>query len=1441
MKENVYVGIGASAGGLETLKLLLPQLPNNQGFIYIIAQHLDPSKESRLSTLLAPYTTMPVESIKKNHLYMPNTINIIPAGKNLIFKNSKLILENIQTVPHIPTPSADKLFSALSDFKGVNSVAIVLSGSGHDGAKGIEKLKQNGGITIAQNRDEALYTSMPQSAIETGEVDYILSANDIGKELISIISKTPKPLFEIATLLREKKNFDISKYKEETFLRRLDKRMFVVKVNTTLDYLRYIHAHPEEIDNLYQTALIGVTEFFRNEEEFLCLEKLLLESLKNIPEGYEFRVWSAGCSTGQEAYSLAILIDRLSKDLNKNVNVQIFATDIDDEALRIAKKGVYEKKAIANLDENILQNYFTQVDDGYQITNAIRTQIIFTHHNLLSDPPLINQDLISCRNLLIYMLQGTQEEILKLFHYSLKNTGYLFLGSSESTLSSKQYFVQINHECNLYTKQKRLNPTKISPHYFSKHLKESIKNAVEFPQKKEFNIEEKITNAIYKIFSNMSVVVDRDFTIIYKQGENHFLSMPNGYMSLNIIDNIHEELRYHASKLLRSVLKYNSIESSSYIEVKILEETSTLVKLIAAPLEDDDEKRTNSLILLYFQEINATDLCFHMQDLSTTNENIILENLRSQMLELKKDNINLLSELSTSTESMQVVHEELQSSNEELQSTNEELETSNEELQSSNEELHASIDNEQKLLKELSLILNSTKDGIIGLDLEGNHTFVNEAALIMLGYSEHELIGQNGHRLWHHTKSDGSAYSFAECSLHAHLSEGQPYTAEDLFWRKDGSFLEVEVLQSPMIENEKIVGAVLSFHDITEQNRLKKIAEEEHELADIYLNTLGTIVIMLDAEANITTINEEGCNILEAPKNEIVGKNFIETFIPANIQSEIKSVFRTLIDENIENREHYVNPIVDLNNETHLIRWTNSYIKDKDGNIRSIISSGIDISEEEALTQKLYEQEHLYKLTFEEADIGIAHVSLDGRWIDVNEYLVDLLGYSKTEFQTLTLKDTTYKEDYPTSRQMMSQVLSQQKESYHVEHRYVCKNQDIIWVNVAIVLLKDDLGNPLYFLEIIRDISQLKLLMYKLELEKDKFEKIIEYAPTPIMIYDEDMNIVLTNKVFKETIYDSLNEIPTINVFIQKAFENEDIENINEITAYYKNPTLHTKVRQVMQTKSDEQKIALLSAVKLESDNFSTKALYMISMLDITDIQKKEDLMLAQSRQAAMGDMLAMIAHQWRQPLSVISMVANNIKMELELSEEISREELEKFVASLHTQTQYLSHTIEDFRDFFKPDKEKREIKLSSIIEKLQNLMQKSLEENAIKLTVHNVADISLFTYPNQLIQVIINILNNAKDAMKEMQPENAEITIDTEQKNGELLIKICDNGGGIDDKTLNKLGEPYVTSKEKNGTGLGVYMSKIITTKQLKGRLFWECDTNGCCFFVALPIKAEK
>jgi two-component system CheB/CheR fusion protein len=1431
-----FIGIGASAGGLETFRHLLPLLPAKNDYIYIIAQHMDPRNKSSLVEILSAYTDMPVQEIGTEHEFAPNTLNIIPPGYNLVYEKSKLLLEKIPDAPHIPSPSIDELFKSLSNYKKENCIGIVLTGSGHDGVDGVKIIKQNGGITIAQSPEQAKYKSMPQSAIDSGYIDYVLTLEDISNSLEDITHIMPKPLTTIARLLKEKEHLDIQKYKDETIMRRLLKRMFLTKCKNLQEYISYLNIHQEEIHLLYQNILIGVTEFFRNKESFKVLEEEILVYLKDKPENYELRVWSIACSTGEEAYSLAILIDKVSKKLKKKLDVSIFATDIDNKALEVAKKGIYPKKSFEEIDKDTLQNYFIEIDDSYKVIESIRSQIVFTNHNILNDPPFINQDLISCRNFLIYILPEIQGELFSLFHYALKEDGLLFLGSSESTLMSVQYFKPLNSEHKIYIKEKLKNPPKISSHYFSKHLQEKTNKSLTHTGRiQNLNIKEKITNAIFELFSPECIVVDGNFSIVYKKGSNSFLTLPDGFVTLNIIENLQKDLRYSVKKLLDKVFKTSAPDSTKFIQISLDKDKQTFVRVIAYPFEDKDQ---TTLIMLYFQELNSNDLEFNINEIVLPNESYVIQNLTNQVKELQEDNHSLLDELTISKENMQLLNEELQSSNEELQSSNEELETSNEELQSSNEELHASIANEQRLQRQLSLILNSTHDGIIGFDLEGRHTFVNNAALKMLGYKRDELIGKNAHKIWHHTKADGKHYPFEECLLHNHLLQGKSVHQEDLFFKQDGTPFEVEVLQNPIIEDNKVLGAVLSFHDITEKNRLKKEAEYEHKLADLYVNTTGAIVMILNIDGSISMINEGGCKLLGLSRDELIGKNFIQNFIPEEMQNEIHSVAGSIINGDISHVKEYKIKVIDAQKQEHLVLWTNNYIKDENGNITGIITSGIDITNEEELSKKLFEQEHLYKLTFEEADIGIAHISLDEKWIDTNEYLSNLLGYTKDEFRKMSVADITYEEDRELDAQMIKQLLENKRNSYHIEKRYIHKNGNIIWVNLSVVVLKNETGTPLYFLKIIRDISQLRLLMYQLEVEKSKFQKIIEFTPIPIMLYNEDGEILLVNKIFQDTAGYKLEEIPTIDKFIEKLFVNVDSKIIENIKKYYKDPTKLPKNKQTIQTKFGEERVGILNAVRLDNENILNENMYLIAIVDITDIQKKDELMIAQSRQAAMGDMLAMIAHQWRQPLSVISMVSNNIQAQIQLQEKIDSESLQELIDELNEQTQYLSHTIDDFRNFFKPDKEKELLSLDEIINKLQNIIQKSLQSNDIKFEYIKDINIEVFTYQNQLMQVLINIINNAKDAIKENRTENGLIRMDVTINKKETILKICDNGGGIDLRIKNKLGEPYITTKSENGTGLGIYMSKIIVSKHLGGRLYWESDNEGSCFYISLPNK---
>jgi len=1435
MKNLTYVGIGASAGGLKAFEELVSLLPKKSDYIYIIAQHLDPHKKSALVAILSRCTSLKVHEIQQTTSFLANNIYIIPAGYDLIYKNNHLILHKTETTTHKPTPSIDTLFEALALYKGEKSIGILLTGSGHDGTDGIQKIKEHNGVTIAQEPKEAYCKSMPQSAIDAKCVDYIFTIKEIAQGLLrTIYPKSSPPLKIIEQLLQKQKHFDTKKYKRETILRRINKRILLVHVKTIEEYLEYIRSNEDELHLLYQNILIGVTRFFRDKEAFRALELEVYNYLKDKPKNYELKIWSIACSTGEEAYSIAILIDQVSKRLGRSFSIKIFASDIDEKALLKARNAIYTEEIITDIEPDILSNYFVQVDNGYKVSEEIRKNIIFTKHNILSDPPFINQDIISCRNLLIYIKPEAQQELFTLLHYILKDNGVLFLGSSESTLISVKYFNTLNSEYKIYKKEKLKSPPKISSHYFSKHLEEkSDIFTQERSSKNDINIEENISKIIFDFFLPNCIVIDKEFSIVYKKGELPFMQMPDGFVTLNILDHLHEELRYSARRTINQAFSTEIVQTTKFIEVN-LGETKIFVRIIANPYTTSHE---TSMLLLYFQELHADDLQFDISDLDLPDEAFVIDSLTSQLKQAQTDNNLLSSKLNAYKEKMQLLNEELQSSNEELQSSNEELETSNEELQSSNEELHISIVNEQKLQDKFSSILNASQNGIIGLDIYGYHTFVNDATVKILGFSKDELIANNAHKLWHHTRVDGTHFPFEECKLHNSYLHKRSIRTEDIFWKKDGTFIEVEVLQNPLYEDGEVIGAVLSFHDITEKNRLKKELKHEHQLANLYVNTIGTLVMTLDTNGNIVMINKEGANLLKTTQKELIGKNWFDNFILPEQRDEIKNVFSSIISEEQMLTSHYKNYVVDAEGNKYLLAWTNHYTKDLDGNITGIISSAVDITQEEILSKKLFEQEHLYKLTFEQANIGIAHTSLDGQWIDVNGYLTELLGYTKEEFLQISVADITYLEDRDIDKQMISQILEKKNSYYHTEKRYIHKNGSTVWVALSVVLLRDDLGNALYFLKIIRDISQLKLLMYQLEEKNEQFERIIEFTPIPIMLYSEDGDILLTNKIFNKNIGYTKSELPTIDILIETLFKNENSKNLKKIKQYYTNPLLSKDTEQVITTKSGEKRVGILNAVLLNKSEIDVKKMYLVAIVDITDLQKKDELMIAQSRQAAMGDMLAMIAHQWRQPLSVISMLANNVKVKVDLEEEITKEDIDHLVASLNKQTQYLSQTIDDFRDFFKPDKVKELVKINTVVTKVTSLMLKTLQNNNIELILPKNNEIKVSIFMNQLIQVIINLINNAKDAIKSKNINSGRIELSIKQEKKKITLSICDNGGGIDASVKEKIGQPYVSTKSKNGTGLGLYMSIMIVTNYLDGKIKWDSNEEGSCFHIILPV----
>lgn len=1322
MEKNhfeVYVAISSSAGGFEAVSELVQYLPKKLGVYYFIAQHFALNQRPILADLLNRNTKVKAVLVKPGMVFKRDILYIIPPEIEIVNQNNKPTAVLSTSKLHHPVPNADRLLEQISLIKNTKTIAVVLSGTGNDGTLGVEFIKKSGGMTIVQTPQEAAYSSMPQSIIDARLADYILYISEIALKIKEIVPdlvngtyREQQSLYnEIARELNNFKQFNLEMYKDETVKRRIEKHMNTLGIENIQDYVDHIKDNNNALNELNNEMLIGVTEFFRVPEAYDVIRKKIKEKLLQKKEYSEFRIWIVACSSGEEAYSFAIIMNEICEEIKKTFYIKIFASDFDERALEKAKKACYSAATLSKITPKLLNKYFNKSVDGYKIIQKLREQIVFAHHNFLSDPPFINLDLISCRNVLIYLKSKVQDNILAIFHYALKEEGILFLGSSESITNSREIFSTINNKFKIFEKKENDFTQPFLMHNIRKNSKTihtskgNIMQKVYHPKE----IEEHLKESLFDYLTSGSLVIDNQYNIIYKKGDIPYLNFSDGVVSLNIFDNLAQFLHYDTRNSIDKMFVSNMQETSKFIQSQNNAEIM-FIQVVVKPLHIPNHKL---LALIIFVEIEPKDLILHDTSLVNLSKDTLLSALSAQLAELREEAESISQELSLSKQNMDLLNEELQYSNEKLQSTVEELETSNEELQSSNEELKVSLDTIKEIQNKLSLIIESSMDGILGLDMNARHTFVNAKAAKMLGYSVEYLLGKESHQIWHHTKPDGSYYPESECPVNDVLQNGISGRGEDLFWKKDGSSFPVEFVRSPIIQDGEIIGAVISFHDISEKKRLhKKITKD----ADI-IDELGT----------------------------------------------------------------------------------------------------------------------KYQRTFEHAQIGIAHVALDGSWIDANKYLCDCVGYSKTELLKLTFADITYPEDLELDLEYVDRLLSGEISTYNMEKRYIHKNGNLIWINLSVILLRDKLKQPLYFVSIIQDITQVKTLMLELEVQKNQFQTIFRFTPNPMMIFSEDGEVIMINKSFLDLTGYEESELKTIGQWNAITEGNENLlNNIDKI--FEKNASANSGDVKV-KTKDGEQLLWISSLAPLLNMH-NAKRVIVFSAMDITDMHRKEELMLAQSRQAAMGDMIGMIAHQWRQPLTVISMLGNNIRADVALDIQIDNEKLTEIADSLDLQTTYLSHVIDDFRIFLKPAKEKEKISLCGIYEKLKNLIGKSLQNNDIDLIFVDKCDIEVKTFANELVQVFINLINNAKDAYKSREINNAKIEIITKSKKDSVVIDIKDYAGGIDPKIIKKLGEPYVSNKGNNGTGLGLYMSKTILEKHFNGTLSWKSSNGSSCFTIRLPLK---
>lgn len=721
--KTIYVGIGASAGGLEALKELTTNLVDNKGMCYIICQHMHPKQPSMLRDLLSRSASLSVVEVVNGMMPDINVIHITPPGYNLTIKQGKLYLE---PVSHIgPKPSVDLFFGSLAEDVGEQAVGIILSGTGTDGSHGIRAIKAAGGITIAQDEVSAKYNGMPKSAVDTGLVDLVCSPQQIAYELSQIadrlalkISTPPlsperSDLERIFKLLMRQTDCDFSNYKTSTLYRRIHRRMTVHKLSSLEDYIVLLNRSSEEIEMLYKDLLISVTQFFRDVESYHLLQQFLTEMIRSYAtQDGLLRVWVPGCATGEEAYSIAMLIDRIMQQENRHINYQIFATDIDNDALTHARRAVYAINSVQFVEPAMLEQYFSLKDGAYLVNKAIRERVVFARHDLVRDPPFSKLDLISCRNVLIYFNAMLQKQVMNMFHYALNKQGLLFLGKSESIGQVQNLYAQMDKKVRLFMKQGESGNLKSIEFTRSRSTRKieqvDASTLVVVPEK---TLEERLEQVVVTHLFPTAVIVDGLYNIQHIRGNvSEFLTFPSGSMDTNLLHLVREELRIDARTLLHKARREVFVRGPRIAVSAMTGKRLINLTVVQIPNLVQTEEAILWAVLFNSEEYDSTQES--NTDSSNTVHNMRINELEQELTATREHLQTTIEELETTNEELQSTNEELQSANEELQSANEELETANEELQSTNEEL-STINQELQIKSTELMLLNADLENIL--------------------------------------------------------------------------------------------------------------------------------------------------------------------------------------------------------------------------------------------------------------------------------------------------------------------------------------------------------------------------------------------------------------------------------------------------------------------------------------------------------------------------------------------------------------------------------------------------------------------------------------------------------------------------------------------------------------------------------------------------------
>lgn len=903
------VGVGASAGGLDAFTKLLKNLPADTGMAFVLVQHLDPKHVSLLPELLARATAMPVVEISDGTRIAPNHVYVMPPNYSLAMLHGVL---HLMPRPdgygkHLPI---DDFLRSLVEDRQSNAIGVILSGTASDGTLGMKAIKAEGGITFAQSEDSAEYDGMPHSAIAAGHVDFVLTPEEIGKELVRIarhpylrpeesgprgelLSEGGDNLNKIFVLLRSRTGNDFTYYKHSTIRRRIKRRMVLHQLEKMEDYVKYLQKQPGELDALFQDMLINVTSFFRDPDTFEALQQevfpILMEK-RSVEQ--PLRIWVPGCSTGEEVYSLAIALLEFLGDRASNIPIQIFASDINDKAIDKARQGVYPESIRDDIAPGRLQRFFIKTPGGYQISKIIRDICVFAVQNVIKDPPFSRLDLICCRNLMIYLGAVLQKKVLHTFHYALRPGRFLMLGTSETIGSFADLFATVDKKNKIYTKK---SVDTLPGYDFT-----TLPHAAAMPAADQttparalsaLDLQQEAERLILTAYGPPGVIINQEMQILHFRGQTGpYIEPSPGSASLNLLKMARQDLVMELRTVVRQAIKERNKARKEGVRIRN-EGGYRIVNLQVLPLSGEESAEPHYLVL--FEPGSEAPATAHPDAEAPDATDLRIQTLEHELLTSREYMQSIIEEQEATNEELQSANEEIQSANEELQSTNEELETAKEELQFINDEL-ATINEEHE---NRNLELTSSNNDLANLLASV------ELAIVIL--SDDLLIRR-------FTPTAKSLLNLIDADIGRPIGNIRPNVSIPDLEERVREVIETIVAQSIEVQDSegryytlsirpyktldnRIEGVVMSFINIDstkEAERLHQILQQERRLAAVVRDSNDAVTVQ-DFAGRILAWNRRAQEMYGYTEEEVLEFN-AGALIPEKAQEETRGMIERL-------------------------------------------------------------------------------------------------------------------------------------------------------------------------------------------------------------------------------------------------------------------------------------------------------------------------------------------------------------------------------------------------------------------------------------------------------------------------------------------------------------------------------------------------------------------